>query len=153
MTNLLLPMSNGFDLFTNLSVDLKFLQDHMPLIFNLLVKCGSPDKSLHLLFRDLVGKSLSLFQDNGGHCRSVHSLKPCEDSCLVTFLACCRKAFMYQMTKTHICRIVSKVENPRNVILHSFQYYLLYSVLMVSHKCNLPPNDRFIKKIIKVHDA
>jgi hypothetical protein len=74
-------MSNGFDPFTNPSVDLKLLQDHVPLIFNLLVECGSPDKSLHLLFRDLVEKSLSPFQDNDGHCRSAHSLKPCEDSC------------------------------------------------------------------------
>jgi hypothetical protein len=37
MTNLLLPMLNGFDLFTNLSVDLKFLQDHMPLILTSLL--------------------------------------------------------------------------------------------------------------------
>jgi hypothetical protein len=43
VTNLLLSMSNGFDPFTNPSVDLKLLQDHVPLIFNLLVECGSPD--------------------------------------------------------------------------------------------------------------
>jgi hypothetical protein len=66
---------------------------------------------------------------------------------LVTFLPCRRsfkEAHMYWMTKTHIWGIVSKVENPRNVILRSCQDYLLYSALMVSHKCNLPPNDRFL---------
>lgn len=79
--NLLLAMSDGFDPFINASIDLKLLQDHVPLIFNLLAECGGVHESLHLLFRDLAQKSLSPFQDNDGNCRNAHLLKPCGDNC------------------------------------------------------------------------
>lgn len=79
--NLLLAMSNGFDPFNNPNVDLKLLQDHVPLIFNLLGELGGVHQSLHLLFRDLAQKSLSPFLDNDGDFRNAHTLKPCDDNC------------------------------------------------------------------------
>ena len=74
--DLLTRISDGLNPKDNPATDLKLLHEQVPLLFDILGKCGEIPPTIRVLVKELVSKSSSPFVFENGQQRLPHNLPP-----------------------------------------------------------------------------
>ena len=74
--DLLTRISNGVNPKDNPATDLKLLHEQVPLLFDILEKCGEIPPSFRPVVKELVSKSTTPFEFENGQPRFPHNLPP-----------------------------------------------------------------------------